>query len=223
VDYKLRSAITHRHRLWLLVAVVAVAALAASFGTVQQQVIAGLEYTSALISAHPVRGALLFVAVSALSAMLMFFSSVVLVPVGIGAWGDVGCFLLLWSGWFLGGLLTYSIGRHLGRPIVERLLTRAEIEVYEHRIPPSGSFLKAFLVQLAFPSDVVGYFFGLLRYPRASYLGSLLCAEFPYAFGTVFLGAAFLQKQYVLLATGVVITLVVLAWQWWMRNRKPEG
>jgi uncharacterized membrane protein YdjX (TVP38/TMEM64 family) len=201
----------------------AVAALAVSFGTVQQQVIAGLEYTSALIGAHPVRGALLFVAVSALSAMLMFFSSVVLVPVGITAWGDVGCFLLLWAGWFLGGLITYAIGRHLGRPIVERMLSRAEIEVYEHRIPRSGSFLKAFLIQLAFPSDVVGYFFGLLRYPRATYLGSLLCAEFPYAFGTVFLGAAFLQKQYVLLATGVVIAIVVLAWQWWMRNRKPEG
>jgi uncharacterized membrane protein YdjX (TVP38/TMEM64 family) len=158
-----------------------------------------------------------------MSAMLVFFSSVVLVPVGIEAWGDVGCFLLLWTGWFLGGVLTYSIGRHLGRPIVERLLTHAEIEVYEHRIPRSGSFLKAFLVQLAFPSDVVGYFFGLLRYPRASYAGSLLLAEFPYAFGTVFLGAAFLQKQYALLATGGVITILVLAWQWWMRNRAPEG
>lgn len=217
------TARTSPRRIALLILILVAAAVAASFDSVHQQLVAGLQFTGDLMNDYPVRGALLFVAVSALSAMLMFFSSVVLVPVGIEAWGELGCFLLLWGGWFLGGLITYSVGRYLGRPMIEKMLSQAAIESYERRVPPGGSFMTALLIQLAFPSDIVGYFFGLLRYRRSTYLGALLCAELPYAFGTVFLGAAFMQQQYLLLLGGAVLAVLVLAWQWWMRGRKPPA
>ena len=83
--------------------VLALAALVASSSVVHEQFIAGLDFTGRLMVEHPVPGAVVFVLMSALSAMLMFFSSVLLVPIGIQAWGEAGCFLLLWAGWRRGG------------------------------------------------------------------------------------------------------------------------
>ena len=84
------------------------------------------------------------------------------------------------------------------------------IERYENRIPEKGSFVTAVLVQLAVPSDVSGYFFGLLGYPLRIYFGALMLTEIPYALGTVFLGSAFIQKQYALLLSASGVALVAL-------------
>jgi uncharacterized membrane protein YdjX (TVP38/TMEM64 family) len=206
-------------RLLLLLAVLAGATWLSNSAFAHAQLLAAIDYTSGLMTEHPLRGALMFLLLSAMSAMLMFFSSVLLVPLGIEAWGAPGCFLLLWAGWALGGLVTYSVGRGLGRPVVEKLLSAEKIARYEARVPAGASFGTALLVQLAFPSDVVGYFFGLLRYRFRTYLLALLCAEFPYAFGTVFLGAAFMERQYPMLAGGAAAVAALLVWQWWMRRR----
>ena len=72
-----------------------------------------------LIVDHTYRGVLLFVLLSALSAMIAFFSSVVLVPIGVYAWGATKAFVLLWLGWLLGGAGAYMTGRYLGRRAVE--------------------------------------------------------------------------------------------------------
>jgi uncharacterized membrane protein YdjX (TVP38/TMEM64 family) len=197
-------------RAAVLVAVVAVAGLLALSEELHGQLVASLALADPLFARHTVTGALLFVGFAALSAILVFFSSVLLVPVGVRTWGATGCFLLLWCGWFLGGLVTYTIGRHLGRPVVRRMLSDDKFARYERFIPHSGSFLTATLVQLALPSDVSGYFFGLLGYQARVYLGALVCAELPYALGTVFLGSAFIRREYGLLLSASAVAIAVL-------------
>jgi uncharacterized membrane protein YdjX (TVP38/TMEM64 family) len=179
-----------------------------------------LQQTTSLIREHPVLGAALFVVVSALSAMLMFFSGAVLVPVGIESWGEIGCLLLLWAGWLLGGLVSYGIGRQFGRPLIAHLITEQDLRSYEARMMRNTGFVPAFLLQLAFPSDVMGYVFGLVHFPFKVYVAALLCAELPYAVGTVFLGAAVMQQHWIALAAGVCGAAVVIAWQWRMRRIK---
>jgi uncharacterized membrane protein YdjX (TVP38/TMEM64 family) len=171
-----------------------------------------------VIRSLPVLGTVLFVLLAALSAMLVFFSGLLLVPIGIQVWGPAGCFLLLWSGWFLGGVITYSIGRHFGRPVVLRMLSEKKMARYENRVPPATSFVAATLAQLALPSDISGYFFGLLGYRARIYLGSLALAELPYAFGTVYLGNAFVERQYMLLLAAAALGLVLFA-VLWVRSR----
>ena len=205
-------------RLAALLAVLAAVAFIVSSDTVSAQLQLVLQQTIGLIREHPVLGAALFVLVSALSAMLMFFSGAVLVPVGIESWGEIGCLLLLWTGWFLGGLVSYGIGRQFGRSIVAHLVAEQDLRGYEARMMRNTGFVAAFLLQLAFPSDVVGYVFGLVHFPLRVYVAALLCAELPYAVGTVFLGAAFLQQHWIGLAMGLVIAAGVLAWQWRMRR-----
>jgi uncharacterized membrane protein YdjX (TVP38/TMEM64 family) len=202
----------------LLLVLVAAGVVVSSDGF-RVQLQGALEYTSGVIREYPLPGAALFVLVSALSAMLMFVSSVVLVPVGIDAWGEIGCLLLLWAGWFLGGLLSYGIGRRFGRSVVARLMSERELRTYEERMSRNTGFVAALLVQLAFPSDVVGYVFGALQFPRRVYLAALICAELPYAAGTVFLGAAVLQQRWTWLLGGLACVAIVLVWQWRMRRR----
>lgn len=214
------SATEISRRVGILIAVLLVTGLLALSDTVHHQIVAGLALAEPVIAQHPVLGALIFMGLAALSAMLVFFSGVLLVPIGVQAWGEMGCFLMLWSGWCLGGLVTYAIGRRLKRPAVQRMLSGGMIDRYENKIPEGGSFLTVVLVQLAVPSDVSGYFFGLLGYPLRIYFGALMLTEIPYALGTVFLGSAFVQKQYVLLLSASGVALVALGLVWLRRRRE---
>ncbi len=93
-------------RLPILIIAVIVAALLAYSEEIHRQVVSVIALAEPVIATTPVLGALVFVVLAAVSAILVFFSGLLLVPVGIEAWGPLVCFLLLWSGWFLGGLIT---------------------------------------------------------------------------------------------------------------------
>lgn len=187
------------HRTWrrsgLLVILCAGLALLASSDDLYSALVGVLDVAAKLIDERPVLGAVSFVVLSGLSAMLAFVSSSVLVPVALVAWGKLACMLLLWVGWMLGGAAAYAIGRWLGRPVVEWLLPEGALERYERRIPEHPPFGLLVLLQLAMPSEVPGYLLGLLRLPFRRYLAALALAEAPYAVGTVYLGASFLERQ----------------------------
>ena len=76
------------------------------------------------------------------------------------------------------------------------------------------------LVQLALPSEIPGYLFGLARFPLRRYLAALAIGELPFAVGTVYLGAGFLEKRIaVLLAVGAAGILFSM-WAFHMLDRK---
>jgi uncharacterized membrane protein YdjX (TVP38/TMEM64 family) len=158
-----------------------------------------------VIEAHPVVGALVFVLAAAGSAMLAFFSSALVVPVAVQAWGQAPTLLLLWTGWFLGGVGGYTIGRWLGRPLVRAAAGAERIERYQALVTRHAGFPVILLFQLALPSEVPGYLLGTLRYRFLIYALALALGELPYAIGTVYLGEFFLQRQ-----TGPLIVLGVL-------------
>lgn len=211
--------VTRVHRpsgrtIGLLTAIVFLAALAVSART--HQLLSGwIEAVQPYIAAHAVAGAVTFGAIAAVSAMLVFVSSVMLVPLGVALWGKAGCLALLWAGWFAGGCLTYTIGRFLGRPAVRHLISAASFERYESHIPRTAPFRTALIVQLTVPSDVAGYFFGLFAFPLRRYLPALAVAELPYATGAVFVGAAFIERSAVTfgIAMAVVAALAFLTWK----------
>jgi uncharacterized membrane protein YdjX (TVP38/TMEM64 family) len=188
-----------------------------------------LALATVLLIAHPVHGWLLsqfaaaegvirqqqawgmvvFVALAALSAMIAFVSSAVLIPVAIYVWGPWVCFVLLWAGWFLGGLAAYGIGRYLGRPIVHRLVRPAALERQERWARSRHSLAGIVLLQLAVPSDLAGYVFGLIRCPFIPFVGALALAEVPYALGAVYLGVSFVERRIIpLLVLGLAGALL---------------
>lgn len=207
-------------RAAILIGWVLLAGLVAWSADLHHYIVRAAELLEPLVARDPTVGALLFVALAALSAVLVFFSGVLLVPFGIEVWGEWGCFLLLWIGWLLGGILTYAIGRRFGWPIVRWLLSPRVAAEYKRRIPTSQSFVPVLLAQLALPSEAVGYVCGLLRIPALTYAGALAIAELPYALGTVVLGNAFYRREYVMLLTIAVAGLLVFGWVRW---RQPTS
>ena len=156
-------------------------------------------------------GMIVFVLLAAISAMIAFVSSAVLVPAAVYVWGPWRCAALLWAGWFLGGLAAYAIGRYLGRPIVLRLVPQRSLERQERWARSGRSLAGIIVVQLAVPSDLAGYVFGLIRCPFVPFVTALAVAEVPYAVGAVYLGVSFVERRlFPLIAVGLAGTVLSL-------------
>lgn len=148
-----------------------------------------------LLSGHPLIGPVLFVLLSALSSLLVFFSSAVLVPVAVYAWGKAVTILLLWSGWLLGGTATYAMGRVFRKPLLPTRRSASAMATYLDRMPARLGWPLVFLLQLALPSEVPGYLCGFLRVRFRVYVTAVALAEIPYAVGTVLLGDSIVHAR----------------------------
>jgi uncharacterized membrane protein YdjX (TVP38/TMEM64 family) len=184
----------------------------ASSDILHQALLRAVEVTRVVIDRYPTLGMSAFVALAAISAVLAFFSSAVLVPVAVEAWGKALSVLLLWSGWTLGGICAYGLGRSLGRRIVLHIVSGDALARFEERITVRAPFSLVLLFQVALPSEVPGHVLGLLRYSFVKYVAALGIAELPYAVATIYLGESVLERRAsALLAIG--LTLAVLsAW-----------
>lgn len=170
-----------------------------------------IEICQAIIADFPTLGMVLFVLLAIASAMLAFFSSAILVPVGIATWGVTACFLLLWAGWFLGGVTSYVVGRYLGRVVVERMIGTERLESFELRVNRNTRFVHIVLFQAMLPSEIPGYVLGGIRYGFAPFAIALAIVELPYALGTIYIGESFLeQRGWLLIAIAAALALAVV-------------
>lgn len=181
-------------RVLVLVMLGAAAVLILVSDTLHAPLLRLLAFTQGMIAGNPLLGAALFVLFAALSGMLAFFSSAVVTPVAVNAWGPVWTALLLWVGWVLGGACTYAIGRTIGRPVAG-LVSPTKLAKYEHKITRETPFGLVVLFQMATPSEVPGYLLGMARYSFLRYIAVVAAGELPYAIGTVLLGETFLKQQ----------------------------
>jgi len=188
----------HRHILFLGIIII-VAGWITGSDTLHTKIEDILVASETIISRFPLLGMLLFVLLAMVSAMLAFFSSAILVPIGVYAWGSITCFVLLWIGWLLGGVTSFGIGRYLGRPVASKLIGETRLTHFEKQLGQHARFIHILLFQAALPSEVPGYVLGTLRYRFSLFLLALAIVELPYALGTVYLGTRFLERDIVLL------------------------
>lgn len=177
----------------------------------------GVATIDLMIDRHPLFGILAFVGLAALSAMLAFFSSAVAVPVGVAAWGEATTLVLLWTGWLIGGVASYAIGRFLGRRVVTWLLPEDRLRRYEGKVTHNATFPMLLLFQMALPSEIPGYLLGIVRCRFSVYVGALALAELPFAVGAVYLGRGFLDRDFRMLVgvslVGILFAIAALiAW-----------
>lgn len=209
-----------RIRAVILVALVGGLLVLALSDPVHRAVLEVFEAAKTIIQDHPFLGAVLFVVLSALAAMLAFFSSAVLVPAAVYAWGPVACSALLWAGWMLGGLASYALAYRFGEPVMRWLAPGKSIVRYQEKIRDQASFGFILLFQLALPSEIPGLVLGLARFPIERYLLALAIAELPYAVGTTLLGASFVSRRFgLLLSLGAVFALTAFVLGRALRSR----
>jgi uncharacterized membrane protein YdjX (TVP38/TMEM64 family) len=210
---KIRDAF-NRHIL-LLGMLIIIAGLIAATETLLDKSHEIIVLVESVIAGYPVLGKVLFVLLALASAMLAFFSSAILTPIGIYAWGTVETFILLWIGWLLGGMASFLVGRYLGRSVVSVLLGESRLSSWEKEVGRHTKFIHILLFQAAVPSEIPGYVLGILRCRFALYLAALAIIELPFALGTVFLGESFLKGESLLFITigAGTILLSVIAFQ----------
>jgi len=154
-----------------------------------------IAWMQGAISQAPLLGIVGFVILAMISAVLAFFSSAVLVPVAILAWGKPATLALLWLGWLLGGIASFCIGRFLGRSVAATLIGETKIAAWEEQFNRRAGFLHILLFQTAVPSEIPGYVLGILHYRFLFYLIALAVSELPYAVAVVYLGEFFLEGE----------------------------
>ena len=198
-----------RRRALMLCLVAVLLGLVIAAGPLHRTLIGWLAGVGPILAAHPIGGAALLVVLAAASAMLAFFSSAVLVPAALQAWSPPVVAALLWLGWILGGAVAYGIAKYLGRAAIRSLASTKALGRYEAVVSAKSSFGIVLLFQLAVPSEIPGYVFGLARLPFARFLGALALAELPYALATVYAGSAFMERRLVPLVMLMALTAVV--------------
>lgn len=200
-------------RVAALVVLVVAAGLVVASDTLHAKLAEGIVWGEALIARAPVSGMVAFVVLSALSAMFAFFSSSLLAPVALAAWGLPVTLGLLWLGWLFGGIITYGTGRVIGRSAAGLFVDEATLALWEARVGSRANVTRVLLLQVAMPSEILGYVLGLLRYPFRTYLAVLGVTEIPYALAVVYLGESFLAGNaltFMLIGATVVVTTAVL-------------
>lgn len=151
-------------------------------------------WAEGIMNAHPVWGAAVFFLFSALSAMLAFASSVVLVPPANLVWGKAVTFLLLWGGWTAGAAAAFAIGRGAS-PLLMRLGHKGKLEKYQEYVSTRMKFWAVLVFCIAVPSEIPGYLFGGMKYPFWKFLAAIGIAEAIYAFGVITAGDKLLAAE----------------------------
>ena len=171
-----------------------------------------LDGVNGIAAVHAGLAAVVVVLFSALAAMVAFISSWLVIPLAVHTWGTLGGLLLVWGGWVLGGAISYVIGNRFGAPAARWLGFSPQLAHYQEWVSHRTPFALAFLFQLALPSEIRGYLFGLGRYPFGRYLLSLALAELPFGVGTVYLGRGIVQRRVTLVVVMGLALVVMSVW-----------
>jgi len=208
-----------RRRFLIVGMLIIVVGLIAASDTLHDKTEAIIFWTEGLISQAPLLGMLVFLLLAMLSAMVAFFSSALLAPVAVYAWGKAGCLALLWCGWFLGGVVSFCIGRFFGRPVVSMIIGEEKITNWESQVSERTRFIHILFFQAVVPSEIPGYVLGMLRYRFLVYLTALGITEMPYAVATVYLGESFLRGESMVFILAGICVIVLAAFLYQILRR----
>jgi len=217
--------VNKRSSLWFWIAIAAILlllTLVTYSATFRNFVDEATDWATVVMNAHPVIGAAVFFLFAAISAMLAFASSVVLVPPANLVWGKLITFLLLWGGWIAGAIAAFGIGK-VARPLLIRLGYRETLDEYQQFVSKRMKFWAAVLFCIAVPSEIPGYLFGGLRYPFLKFLGAIAIAESIYAFGIVIAGQSLVAaKPFPLIAIVAILIIVAVGARLRLKTLKKQ-
>lgn len=167
------------------------------------------NYTTDIVNSyiveHEVTGTVAFISFAAISAVLSPFTSIPTVPFAVFTWGKFLTFIFLTTGWFIGGIISYMVGRYGLYFIFRRLLPMGKIESYRQKLSEDSEFMLVVLFRLALPAEVTGLVLGSLRYNFIKYLAATFIADIPFAIVAVYAGGAFALNDPLQLAIWIAI------------------
>jgi uncharacterized membrane protein YdjX (TVP38/TMEM64 family) len=182
---------------------------------IREGVFSMIYWVEAYMIHSPLLGAFFFFLISALSVPMAFFSGLVLIPSALLVWGIGGTFVLLFSGWMFGSLLTYGVGRLFGKSAVHKIAHSKKLNHYANYVHHKMPLWNIALISIVVP-EVSGYLLGLMRYSFHRYVLAIILAELPLSLLAVFAGNEFVEQRFV---EFVVIVILVMIGVWYVVRR----
>ena len=123
------------------------------------------------------RGMIVYIFLVILSVVVAPVSTIPLLPVAATAWGPFWAGVLSIFAWFIGSLVAFFVGRHVGRPILHIFTDMARFESVGRRISSPHLFWSIVFLRMVLPVDVLSYAIGTMTkipfkvYAVASFIG----------------------------------------------------
>ncbi len=123
----------------------------------------------------------------------------------------------------LGSCLAFAIGRWLGRPIVEKMVSRSILEKFDFLVADKGAvFAFIFFAIPGFPKDYVCYLLGLSPISVRSFLIVVTLGRFPGALVFSLLGANLYNESYVYFFALLIGILLAGGWAAYFKGQIME-
>lgn len=164
-----------------------------------------------------------FVALSALSAMLSPFSSAPFVPAVILLWGNSLTSGLLFLGWIIGAIGAYCVGFYAGHTFLKELPSSEKIKYYRERFSEKTKFLLVLLFRIAMPAEIPGYALGIVRYSFWKYLLATGIAELPFALITVYASDALVNRRPAVFIALVGVALLTIGLVFYIFHKRLKS
>jgi uncharacterized membrane protein YdjX (TVP38/TMEM64 family) len=207
---------------WIALAAIALVVAFMTFSsTFKEWIEAVVRWGEGILRAHPVGGSVVFFFLSAVSAMLAFASSTLLVPSATEVLGKPVTFALLWAGWMAGAVAAYAIG-HFSRPLLRRLVDANRLKEYQEFASKRMSFGWALLLCFALPSELPGYLLGGLHYSFWRFVGAMAISEAAYALGVIVVGESLTEAKPGTLAVAVGVLVIIAVGAGWLLRRRAK-
>lgn len=150
-----------------------------------------VERFGTLVAQNELGAIMLFIALSALAALVSPFTNIPLIPFAVAIWGAAPTAILLLGGWLIGDMLAYYLGRDIGYPAVRYLVAAERFDHWVAVVRKHARFSMALFLRVALPAEL-GYAFGIIRYPVGLYALITFLAELPMALIAVYASDAVL-------------------------------
>jgi len=197
-----------KKRYWLYALVFVFAAVFYASFVFRENVLDFIFSFADYLGVHKYLGVLIFVAISALSAIISPLSSIPLTPFAIVAWGYELTLFFLLLGWIIGGATGWIIGYYAGERVVRRHYSFKKIEYYKNKLSTETQFWLVLIFRFAIPSEITGFTLGILKYSFGKYLLATFITEFPFALLAVYSSEALVGGQ-VFVFTGLIALALI--------------
>jgi uncharacterized membrane protein YdjX (TVP38/TMEM64 family) len=133
-------------------------------------------------------GVLLVLGLAAVHAIVWYPAEILNAAAGF-VYGFWGAMALMMTGWLLNGILCHQIGRHAGRPVLNRLLREDRLERWEAAVERRGvTLLLAVRLVPIIPFSLISYVAGSARVPLPRFIWTTFVGYIPLTGLFVYLG-----------------------------------
>lgn len=113
------------------------------------------------LDTHAALGVVVFFVSSVVAVLAPMLTNLPLMPLAVLVWGPAWAGAILLAGWIVGAALSFTLGRHARRLILQRFPSVQRHAGIDRLIDPGHPLRSLILLRMTFPVDVLSYALGL--------------------------------------------------------------